>query len=263
MRYTQKDIREKIGISRDALRLYEKRGIIAPEVDPANGYRYYDDWQINLLWECKSYQGMGFSLSEVQDILQKDSLAALEGRMDGRIRELRRELAQKELVLRECERQREELAGVEAGLGRFELVDCEERVFVPMREMHDLVGGNEAATVSSVIANMPLERAFCVFPSLGEDRYFWGYAIRTSENECLERPVPREGGVLLPACKALSTCVDAGERWGFGLALFAGLVAEAERRGLVPAGGIFGALLARTHEENGYHRYVRAYLPLA
>lgn len=63
MRYTQKDIRQKLGFTRDALRLYEKRGIIQPEIDPGNGYRYYDDWQMNLLWDCKYYQAMGFSLA--------------------------------------------------------------------------------------------------------------------------------------------------------------------------------------------------------
>lgn len=69
MRYTQKDIRQKLGFTRDALRLYEKRGIIQPEIDPGNGYRYYDDWQMNLLWDCKYYQAMGFSLAEVQELL--------------------------------------------------------------------------------------------------------------------------------------------------------------------------------------------------
>lgn len=49
MRCTQKDIRERLGFTRDQLRLYERRGIIQPEIDPANDYRYYDDWQVDLL----------------------------------------------------------------------------------------------------------------------------------------------------------------------------------------------------------------------
>ena len=49
MRYTQKDVCRAFDIKRDTLRHYERLGIIEPEVDPSNGYRYYDDWQINLL----------------------------------------------------------------------------------------------------------------------------------------------------------------------------------------------------------------------
>lgn len=83
MRYTQKDIRERLGFSRDTLRFYEQRGIIKPEVDSKNGYRYYDDWQVNLLWDAKYYQGMGFSLAEVQEILQRETLGGLRERMAG------------------------------------------------------------------------------------------------------------------------------------------------------------------------------------
>lgn len=83
MRCTQKDIREKLGITRDTLRFYEQKGIIEPEIDPTNGYRYYDDWQVNLLWDCKHYQAMGFSLAEVLEILKTDSAGQLRERIEG------------------------------------------------------------------------------------------------------------------------------------------------------------------------------------
>ena len=99
MRYTQKDMRERLGISRDTLRLYERRGIIQPEVDPSNGYRYYDSWQVNLIWDCKLYQGMGFSLAEIGEILHEDDLDALRGRVRDRRDALARELRRLELEL--------------------------------------------------------------------------------------------------------------------------------------------------------------------
>ncbi|MBR3328096.1 MAG: MerR family transcriptional regulator [Atopobiaceae bacterium] len=55
MRYTQKNLCRAFDIKRDTLHHYERLGIIHPQIDAGNGYRYYDDWQINLLWECKRY----------------------------------------------------------------------------------------------------------------------------------------------------------------------------------------------------------------
>lgn len=105
MRCTQKEIREKLGITRDTLRFYEQKGIIQPEVDPANGYRYYDDWQVNLLWDCKLYQSMGFSLTEIQQILASDELPTIQQRIKRRAEEVERELERKKMEL-EIMRQR-------------------------------------------------------------------------------------------------------------------------------------------------------------
>lgn len=92
MRYTQKDICKAFDVTRDTLRHYERLGILVPEVDPTNCYRYYDDWQISLLWECKRYQAMGFSLSEISQILHADLLERFGGRIERCVEELEHEL---------------------------------------------------------------------------------------------------------------------------------------------------------------------------
>ena len=65
MKYTAKDVCRMLNITRETLRYYEKVGIIHPEIDPVNKYRYYDDWDINYIYECKKYQSLGFSVKEV------------------------------------------------------------------------------------------------------------------------------------------------------------------------------------------------------
>ena len=40
---TVKQVSEKIGISTETIRYYTRLGIIVPERDPVNGYRYYSD----------------------------------------------------------------------------------------------------------------------------------------------------------------------------------------------------------------------------
>ncbi|MDO4538633.1 MAG: MerR family transcriptional regulator [Coriobacteriales bacterium] len=263
MRYTQKDICQSFDIKRDTLRHYERLGIIEPEVGE-NGYRYYDDWQINLLWECKRYQAMGFSLGQIRDILHRDSLADVSDKVDGRLREMERELAYQAMALDSMRLYQRLLVQIDARLGRFEEQELPEVRFVPRREVHDLLFDERLHPAGRFVNE---HQGVCLppiayFPSASGEKYYWGFAMFAERYR--ELGGPEKGCFTLSAGPALSTCVDAGERWGFGQHLFEGLLEEAARRGRVAEGPLYGYLLTRTYDERGgYHRFVQAYLPLA
>lgn len=262
MRYTQKDICKAFDITRDTLRHYERLGIIAPEIDPDNGYRYYDDWQINLLWECKRYQAMGFSLSEVGQILHSDSMDGFASRIERRVDELEHELAYQKLRLEWARDYRRLLRRVNDLMGSYLVVNVRPLRYVARRELHNLMLDEELSAAGSFVnAHQAISSPFALFPEAGEDRYFWGFAMWADWYDLLGGP--HEGSQELPGGRALVTCVDAGDRGGFGAELFAGLLEQAHALGERPAGPLYGYLLARTHGEDGtYHRFVEGMLPL-
>lgn len=64
------EIADFFGISRKAIRLYEKKGIIKPvKVDAANGYRYYSAEQVQQLNALLELKTLGFSLDEIKMII--------------------------------------------------------------------------------------------------------------------------------------------------------------------------------------------------
>lgn len=64
------EIAEYFGISRKAIRLYEKKGIIKPvEVDAQTGYRYYSTEQIKQLNALLELKALGFSLEEIKAVI--------------------------------------------------------------------------------------------------------------------------------------------------------------------------------------------------
>lgn len=64
------EIADFFGISRKAIRLYEKKGIIKPvEVDAKNGYRYYSTEQVQQLNALLELKALGFSLDEIKTII--------------------------------------------------------------------------------------------------------------------------------------------------------------------------------------------------
>jgi MerR family copper efflux transcriptional regulator len=59
------ELAERSGISRDALRFYEKRGLIRAHRRP-NGYRHYPDGTLFVLDYVRTAQKLGFSLAEIE-----------------------------------------------------------------------------------------------------------------------------------------------------------------------------------------------------
>ncbi len=72
------EIADFFGISRKAIRLYEKKGIIKPvKVDPTNNYRYYSAEQVQQLNALLELKALGFSLDEIKKIIDGKTAKAL------------------------------------------------------------------------------------------------------------------------------------------------------------------------------------------
>ena len=66
------------GVSKKTLRLYQKRGLLIPAyVDEASGYRYYTLAQCAQLDVIQQFQAIGFSLQQIEEILQKEDVHGL------------------------------------------------------------------------------------------------------------------------------------------------------------------------------------------
>lgn len=68
------ELADFFGISRKAIRIYEKKGMIKPvKIDDLNGYHYYSTqqiYQINVILELKA---MGFSLEEIKTVIDGET----------------------------------------------------------------------------------------------------------------------------------------------------------------------------------------------
>lgn len=72
MKYTIKWIEENLGITRKTIRNYEEKGLLSSKAsrNPTNNYREYDDDDIDRIWGIKTLQGIGYSLSEIHDLIE-------------------------------------------------------------------------------------------------------------------------------------------------------------------------------------------------
>lgn len=68
------ELADFFGISRKAIRLYEKKGIIKPvKIDADNGYHYYSTEQVHQLNAILELKAMGFSLDEIKTVIDGEA----------------------------------------------------------------------------------------------------------------------------------------------------------------------------------------------
>lgn len=98
------DVGKIAGISKDRLRYYEEKGLIAPRRDTENNYRYYEPDELFKVMAIQLYREMDLSVKEIQRIQAVDTIAEMCDVLEQRLSDLDREILalqrQKELVAR-------------------------------------------------------------------------------------------------------------------------------------------------------------------
>ena len=72
MKYKVKWIEEHMGITRNMIRRYEKKGVISKNEEGKD--REFDEEGLRQLWDIRMLVSLGFSLDEVKEILSEGNL---------------------------------------------------------------------------------------------------------------------------------------------------------------------------------------------
>lgn len=83
--YTINEVAKLLGISTDAIRLYEKEGLVSPVRNPQNQYRYYETYQIQLIMCIYLYRQLGVRIAEIRNLLSVSELPDVSNTLSGLI----------------------------------------------------------------------------------------------------------------------------------------------------------------------------------
>jgi len=109
--YAIGEVSKALDISVQAVRLYQKKGLIQPTyINEENGYRYYDESEVAKIWRIKILQSAGFELSEIKE-LDHLTLKEIEVVLEEKRKKLNDVISQKKLALKYLDRQ---LFGIDA-----------------------------------------------------------------------------------------------------------------------------------------------------
>ena len=268
LKYKIGDVARILGISPDLLRYYEKKGVVAPEKNRENSYRYYDAWDINFLTDCLWFKNFGFSIEQVAEIVRIPSAEELSELFLGKEEELRGTIRRCELLLRRSIEHREDLKRSRELLGRCEISRSPENVHFINRVGSEYITAPDAGrSAAKWLQVMPFNRRYfemdnrAFLPGSSED-YRWGYSLTADYIDALGfEPSPPDE--YCPARRSIHTVFkSSGGRSGFAPSLLQYALDYAAERGLIITGPVNGVLLASVMERDELYGYFEAWLPI-
>jgi DNA-binding transcriptional MerR regulator len=97
--YRTSQLFEILGVSRDALRYYEKQGIVKPNHDESNNYRQYNDYDIYTLLVADFYIKRNLSMKEVRKLQEGRAIEELETLLEIKAEQLEETIRNKKFML--------------------------------------------------------------------------------------------------------------------------------------------------------------------
>lgn len=132
-----------LGLSTEALRYYERKGLIHPHKDDKSHYRYFDAGQINHLLNLQSYQKIGFTLQDMMELFQKGDVLEFCMHMKQKQREVYEESVQLSLRLHTIHMALQNMQKVEENHHQIHKGLRPAMVCLPYMEDDELLVGND------------------------------------------------------------------------------------------------------------------------
>ena len=137
-RFLINDVARLLRVSPESIRFYEKKNIVSPVRDNENGYRYFTQADIRRLYDCRIYQSLGFSLTEIIEIFQSASAEKLEEMLGKKEKELELAIEENTRALRRIRRVSTAKEAIDRCTGRFYIQDSPHSLFAYHSEFSQL-----------------------------------------------------------------------------------------------------------------------------
>ncbi len=268
MRYKIGDVSRILGISADLLRYYEKKGVVKPQKDKSNDYRYYDTWDINFLIDCLWFKRFGFGIPQVAymvtDCYHGDLISLLDDKSD----QMEDEIRKQEQLLARLREYREAVERVKARLGICEIADSPELICYLNRFNYSYNYTPEMQKLSRQWQEyMPFTQRYFEIPLDGllgdRDDFAWGFSLRTAYAEELNvsaKPPVRK----LESRRSIHSAFRSSGKNAFTPRQLRFLLDYAKEQELRIAGPAMGNLVCSVREEGSEELtgYFEVWLPI-
>lgn len=268
MRYKIGDVARILGVSTDILRYYERKGVVKPEKDENNDYRYYDPWHINFLMDCLWFKNYGFSIEQIADMVRIPDTGSLSSLFEKKEDELRAQIRRCELLLRRSAEHRAELETIDRLLYKCEIAQSPELVrFINRTGENYLVNPTTQEAARQWLSVLPFNHRYfemsgeSLMPGSEED-YRWGYCLSMDYVRELDFEI-KPPMIRCPSRKSIHTVFkNSGGRGGFSPSLLQYSLDFAREQGIIAYGPIHGVLLASVMENDVLTGYFEAWIPI-
>ncbi len=269
MKYRIGEVADFFGMTKEGVRYLERQGIIESRRDESNGYRYFQREEITKMKLIRSYQAIGFTLEEAQEMLFHTQRDGLIEKMDEKIRALEEKEEQIRVMKRMLIEEKKAAETFFDQIHRFELVERPAYLLFP--RVDDEASGmttDERAKIATArqiekqwIRQMPPVRLGALHNDVQgrQIENMYGSAVPEKQALALGLPIP-ESVIRLPQQRCLRGYLESvlGERPD-PQRMFDWI----KTNGMYACGDVFGMICCNARDENGrVMRLHEMYIPI-
>ncbi|MDO5520478.1 MAG: MerR family transcriptional regulator [bacterium] len=130
-KYKISEFSKRMGVSIDLVKHYQSSGIVFPDIDQNNGYRYYNIRHGERIMASRKYRKLGFSVSETKEILYEKDVDTIKHMLQEKKTELDQKIKHMQLRSLRMQEIYEECEEVVAKVGTVQVVDCPGIYYLP------------------------------------------------------------------------------------------------------------------------------------
>jgi DNA-binding transcriptional MerR regulator len=265
-RYKIGDVAHILGISTDLIRYYEERGVVKPQKDKYNNYRYYDAWDVNFLVDCLWYKKMGFSIDEIAKMTSNESYDDFVQHLSNQGDEILEALQHQNLLLERIRNHTDSVIRVKDFLGVCDITRNKEFLYYLNRFNLEYNNSQELQILNKTWEKyMPFTKRLFVIDrkNLGTESEDYAFGFSISMKYAEKYGIKTEGLVhhMRPKMCVHSSFKSFGKD-GFTPRHLDFMLKFATKNRLHPAGPAFGNLICSIPEDGGHVGYFEAWMPV-
>lgn len=266
MKYKIGDVSKIFGISPDLLRYYEKKGVVHPEKDRDNHYRYYDSWDMNFLADCLWFKAYGFGIEQIAHMMTDTGFDELVDIMAQKQSEIQQTIHMQNLLMGRCQEYLEEVAAGKAALYQCDLQNSPELVLYLNRHNFSYDKSEDIQNMGQRwLKYMPFTHRYFEIAqqalTQGDEDYAWGFSM--DMNYVREFQVPVEPPMVhLPAQRSIHSVFKSAGKNNFSPRHVDFMLDYAQENGLAVCGNAHGHLLCSVLEDDVLTGYFEVWIPV-
>lgn len=256
-----------LGISAEAIRYYESKGIIRPLRDPETGYRYYSTWDLHMLLRARHYQRYGFSLEQVSELFRSRELGFIQDRLRDQEAAVEHEIIFQMNMLKRIRQSQAMIQDARESVGVFKLAQRPGIYRINTQQNYTLFRDKaQLGLVAEWAEKEPFVYSCAVFYEdrirAGDSHFDFGMGLNEEYAEFLQ--VKQGSGVqYYPPCPCMHTCVPSRSGQYLTLDSLRPGFDWLRRNGLDLAGDVVTQVVCMTKPEEEYFNWHIVWYPVA
>ena len=256
-----------LGISAEAIRYYESKGIIRPLRDPETGYRYYSTWDLHMLLRARHYQRYGFSLEQVSELFRSRELGFIQARLRDQEAAVEHEIIFQMNMLKRIRQSQAMIQDARESVGVFKLAQRPGIYRINTQQNYTLFRDKaQLGLVAEWAEKEPFVYSCAVFYEdrirAGDSHFDFGMGLNEEYAEFLQ--VKQGSGVqYYPPCPCMHTCVPSRSGQYLTLESLRTGFDWLRRNGLDLAGDVATLVVCMTKPEEEYSNWHIVWYPVA